>query len=174
MTEERIAEESKEGVAEDLQKKLREFATAEPDVQKLQLKELIGLIEQTVTSDVLARLVDSEFQKGLQTAISSTLETPIDIDGEAIEDVWNGSYTIVAVDESGTVKGTVFSPPDDLTPYGGPEHNFYASPLVKTLASMYLHKAGLKGGIGDNKSTCRKLQRENLHIIWDQLTLQYP
>lgn len=156
MSEESGQETTTEALAAEVGMRLRKFAAADSDTQKAHLGELIGFIKEYVTSEVLSKLANQEFQTNLEEAVAATLETPIDVEGQEVFP-WKGSYTLVAINEDGSIEGAVSERPDDMTPYGDPDFNLHAPALVKAVSSMYLNKAGIQGGITDNKRHLREI-----------------
>lgn len=151
-------EKPKENTIQDLQRKLKDFAAASPEIQKTQLADLIQFIQVNATQKVIDRLVSQEFQTKLQTAINSTLATLLDFDGKEVNP-WTNCATIVALDEQGNIKGAISIPPKDMTDYGG-SYNFFTPALCKALVSMHLKKADRKGGIADNRRYLREITVE--------------
>jgi len=152
-----MSEESrpKETSSQTLQRMLNEFAAATPDSQRTQLEDLIKFIKQNATKEAIMPLVNKEFQQNLHTAMASTLQTPLDIDGQEVNP-WTNCGTVVVIDLNGNIQGAISIPPTNMEDYGS-SFNFYAPALGKAVASMYLRNSGLIGGIADNRRHLKEI-----------------
>lgn len=114
---------------------------------------MIVFIQEHATIHTVLPLVEKNTQWELEHAMNHAWQTPVDARGEEINP-WTHTGTIVALDANGKICAAITHPPSDLSPYvkpgERPEFNFIAPALAKAVVSLYLQKAHLSGGIGDN------------------------
>lgn len=145
MEEPQPTQERKEKI-DLLKSKLKEFASSGTQARERMLKDLFGIIKNTLIDPVMAELLVSsgETQIKLRKSAESAYETQFIVDGEA-QVVWKSGYTVATLSEDGDVLGIVYKPTPTLKEYG--YLGSYA--LSKAVCEMHLDKAGRKGGLSN-------------------------
>ena len=133
-------------LAENLQQRLKDFVEMKTPDRERQLPILTSYIFKNARAEILEKLINKNFQNKLVRAILTTLTTPFYIGNKEVIP-WQGGYTVVVIDDKGTIVGMCHKPVDELFKTYG-ELTPYA--LSKAVLLLHLEKTGLKGGL-DNQ-----------------------